>query len=155
MGSVVDSTCKGCAYLVTCSFGKCCNYSIITGHSRGCHAGAECTRYDGPPRTPPKQKAHLSPEEQKKERRTAMTPEEAYEREKAKKRERAKRYRAKAQGRQRSAIAAYKAETGYSNNKIALLLGIPESRVQKWSYEYGPADWDLLAKIGIIKPEGL
>lgn len=164
MGSVVDSYCNGCQYLGTNSYGKWCRYNDVTGHARGCPAGAECKRYiAGVHKRVPNAFAfeHKVPEKKPKEdpppkpKRVPMTPEQAYEREKARKRETARKYREKAQGRQRAAIMAYKEATGDSNYQISLKIGISESHIQKWVNEYVPANWDKLAIIGIEKPEGL
>lgn len=58
-------------------------------------------------------------------------------------------------GKQREAIIAYKKSHGLSNRLLAKKLGVPESRIAKWVSEYYRADWDLLASIGIEKPEGV
>ena len=157
--SEVDSTCKGCKYLGTISTGKCCNYSIIEGHSRGCRAGTECIRYSGPPRqkaAPPKTEPRKEAASVSKPHRPhGLTPEEAYERDKIRKQERIKKNRERLHGIQKAALTAFKEETGYTNRKIAEMLGVKESRIQFWCNEYAEADWELLGKIGITKPEGI
>lgn len=157
MGSTVDSTCKGCQYIGTVSTGKCCTYSIVTGHSRGCPAGFACDKYSGPPRQKlvPKEEKKPNSAQPKSKRPPGRSHEEAYEREKARKRKRYLENRARLNGRQKDAITAFKEETGFTNRKIADLLGIKESRIQFWCNEYAEADWELLSKVGIKKPEGL
>lgn len=159
MGSVVDSYCKGCRYLGTVSGGKNCNYTYITGHSRGCPAGKGCIHHTNPKAVAsitenPKEPKPLYTEKKNK-RPPARSPEEAYEREKERRREASREFREKAHGRQKSVILAYKAQTGDSNYEISKKIGISESSIQKWITEYKPANWDKLAIIGVMKPEGL
>lgn len=158
MASTVDSTCKGCKYIGSSSFGSICNYSTIVGHSRGCPAGEECIRYSGPPRHKPDRRSNESAQASpslKPKRPPAMSPEEAYKRDQAARRRRIQRNRDRLQGRQKAAILACKQETGMTNAMIAYAIGVKESKVQRWCSEYIEADWDLLAKVGIKKPEGL
>ena len=158
MGSTVDATCKGCQYLGSSSFGKICNYSSIVGHMRGCHAGAECTKYSGPPRQKPdpiKEATPKAPPPPTPHRPKGMSPEEAYARDQAARKRRIQRNRERLQGRQKAAIVAYKEETGMTNAMIAYAIGVKESRVQRWCNEYIEADWELLSKVGIEKPEGI
>jgi len=42
--SVCDEACRGCAYQGTAGSTMCCDHLLITGHARGCPAGAGCTR---------------------------------------------------------------------------------------------------------------
>ena len=164
--SQVDAYCKGCQYLGTNSFGKWCRFNDVTGSIRGCAAGQGCTRYaTGPKKHSPNYAAfaHPIPEKKQKDaeipqkpmRPPPMTPEERYERSKAKKRDAAKEYRAKAQGRQRAVLVAYKEKYGLSNRQMSDKVGVCESTINRWVTEYVPADWDKLATVGIQKPEGL
>ena len=164
--SQVDAYCKGCQYLGTNSFGKWCRFNDVTGSIRGCPAGQGCTRYAaGPKKHSPNYAAfeHPIPEKkqkdvekpQKQKRPPPMTPEEAYERTKARKRQLAKEFHAKAQGRQRAVLLAYKQEHGYSNYDLSIKLGVCESTINRWVTEYVPADWEKLATIGIEKPKEL
>lgn len=163
--SQVDSFCKGCQYIGTNSYGKWCRYNDVTGHMRGCPAGEGCIRYsNGPAKHIPNaspfasayaKKQTVADSKPKKEKKPAQTPEERYEKSKIRKRELAQEYRAKAKGKQRAAILAYKEEHGYSNRDMSFKLGVCESTINKWVTEYVPADWDVLAKVGIQKPEGL
>ena len=165
--SQVDAYCKGCQYIGTNSYGKWCRYNDVTGHVRGCPAGAGCNRYiAGPTKRVPdaaifahkipekKKKSTPVPEIQKKDKKTPMTPEEAYERDKELRRERAVKYKQKAQGKQRDAIKAFQAEHGYNNKQLAELIGIHPSHLTKWIAEYNPANWEKLEAVGIHKPEG-
>ena len=164
----VDGYCKGCIYLVSISTGKCCNYFEVKHERRGCPAGNGCKRRAmRPGKRPSTQLAPIEKpaaarstpktvaEESKGQRRTALTPEEAYERDKARVKQKAIEYREKAQGRQRAALADYKQRTGDSNYQISLKIGISESTVRKWCIEYKPANWEKLAILGIKRPEGL
>lgn len=174
MGSVVDAYCKGCHYRGTVSGGRCCNFYAATGQLRGCPAGEGCIRHTGkkqiaePPPLPepipmpvpeptpePEPAPAAPPPPKKREYIRGRTLEEAYERDKERKRERAAAFKAKAQGRQRAVLLAYKEETGYSNGYIATKIGVSEGQFRKWLREYGPADWEKLAVIGVEKPEGL
>jgi len=78
-----------------------------------------------------------------------------YDRERIRRRMASEAYKAKAQGRQRAAILEYKIKNNATYADISSLIGIHESTVQKWCNEYKPANWELLAKIGIQRPEGL
>jgi DNA-binding XRE family transcriptional regulator len=64
-------------------------------------------------------------------------------------------YKAKAQGRQRAAILEYKIKNTATYEDMAELIGVHKSTIEKWCNENRPANWELLAKIGIQKPEGL
>ena len=156
--SQVDAYCKGCRYLGTNSYGKWCRYNDMTGHVRGCQAGLGCLRHTNPSAAGSVEEV-LSGQSHKKPskpwRPPAGSPEEAYEREKVRRKAAAQEYKAKANGRQRAVIIAYKEATGDSNYEISKKIGISEGRVQKWITEYAPANWDKLAIIGISKPEGL
>ena len=162
-----DAYCKGCAYLGTNSMGKCCDYNFVTGKVRGCPAGEGCNRREYGPRrrytfsfgTPQNaENARKSSITSGKSGRPRKPPEELDEKQ-AKQLERkrlaAEACRAKAQGRQREVLMAYKAKHNVSCADIAYKIGVNPSTVQKWCTEYMPARWDLLEKIGIQKPEGI
>lgn len=163
----VDAYCKGCIYLGTTSVGKCCDYNYLTGKARGCPGGEGCVRREFGTRrrfslsiTSAKHADHSkkSSIESKKigrPRKSAEELDDTRARELERKRKAAEKYRAIAQGRQREAIMAYKAQHNASSKDIATLIGVNPSTVQKWCTEYIPAKWDLLAKIGIKKPKGL
>lgn len=164
--SQVDAYCKGCQYLGTNSYGKWCRYNDITGHVRGCPAGEGCVQYScGPAKHIPnaspfasayaKRKTTADKDKPNGEKTSRMTPEERYERSKAKKRDAAKEYRAKAQGRQRAVLVAYKEKYGLSNRQMSDKVGVCESTINRWVTEYVPADWEKLATIGIEKPKEL
>lgn len=162
----VDAYCKGCEYLTRISTGLCCGYSDAVKHVRGCKAGTGCTQkkpLDGKkPRrsisfgnpnpnktlTPKPKAAPKTPRKITEEKSKAE-----YERERQQKA--AEQYRNIAKGRQRAVILEYKNLHKLSNRALSEKLGVSESRAAKWVSEYIAADWDLLATIGIQRPEGL
>lgn len=161
-----DSFCKGCVYLVHVYLGRGCNYSEVTGHIRGCPSGTGCTRrqYGKKKRGPSPYNGVRKPYPDDSEaleakpaipKRPPETAEEYRARRSLEKKLNAEKTRARLQGRQHDAIQAFKDETGYTNLKIAELIGVSESTVQKWTSEYQPAKWDMLESIGIKKPEGV
>lgn len=163
----VDAYCKGCIYLGTTSVGKCCDYNYLTGKARGCPGGEGCVRRElgtrkkyGLSITTAKhaansKKASIESKKIGRPRKSAEELDDTRARELERKRKAAEEYRAIAQGRQREAIMAYKAQHNASSRDIADLIGVNPSTVQKWCTEYVPAKWELLEKIGITKPEGL
>ena len=163
----VDAYCKGCSYLGTNSMGKCCDYNYLTGQVRGCPAGNGCTRrvfgtrrkftlsLTSARHAENSKKAVIESKQVGRPRKTAAELSDAHAKELERKRQAAEAYRAKAQGRQREALMAYKVQHNASSKDIAKLIGANASTVQKWCTEYIPAKWDLLEKIGITKPEGL
>lgn len=160
--SQVDAYCKGCQYLGTNSYGKWCRYNDVTGHVRGCPAGKDCIRYlKGPAKHTPNASPFASAYAKKqaadaiKENKAPQTPEERAKRDKERKRNAAIAYRAKANGRQRAVIIAYKEAHGLSNSSLGDKIGVCESTINKWVTEYVPSDWNKLAILGIKKPEGL
>lgn len=163
----VDAYCKGCIYLGTNSMGKACDFNYITGQVRGCPAGTGCVRRELGTRrkfvfgiasskhADNAKKATIESKKIGRPRKSAEELDDTRARELERKRKAAEEYRAIAQGRQREAIMAYKAQHNASSRDIADLIGVNPSTVQKWCTEYVPARWDLLEKIGITKPEGL
>lgn len=159
----VDSYCVGCVYRTRISTGLCCSYSDITGHIRGCKAGEGCTRRvlgkmakSVKEMTYSEREAQASAESRKNQRPTSTPPDyDRAEHERQRVQKRTKSFREKVQGRQRAAIVEYKKAHGLSNRALATELGITETRVAKWVAEYSRADWELLATIGIQRPEGL
>ena len=163
----VDAFCKGCAYLSTNSMGKCCDYNYITGKVRGCPSGEGCTKREfGAKRrysmsiTSAKhaenaKKAAISSKKMGRPRKELPPGVKPYDRERVRRRMATEEFKAIARGRQRAAILAYKMEHNASYKDIAGMIGVHESTVQKWCNEYKPANWELLGKIGITKPEGL
>lgn len=159
----VDSYCKGCVYLIRIYYGKGCNFSSVTGHSRGCKSGTGCTQ-----RQYGKKKRQVSSfgdsiigasttkkAPTPKPKKPPETEAEYLERRRLDKQRSAARTRARLQGRQHDAIQAFKDENGYSNRDLSEMLGVSESTVQKWCSEYQSAQWDRLESIGIKKPEGV
>ena len=163
----VDAYCKGCVYLGTNSMGKGCDYNYLTGKVRGCPAGNGCIRREYGTRrrfslsiTSAKhaehsKKATIESKKIGRPRKPAEELDDTRARDLERKRRAAEEFRAIAQGRQREAIVAYKVQHNASSRDIAELVGVNPSTVQKWCTEYIPAKWDLLAKIGIKKPDGL
>lgn len=163
----VDAYCKGCIYLGTTSKGKCCDFNYLTMQSRGCPAGDGCVRREygmrrkfnlsitGAKHAENSKRSSIESKKIGRPRKDIEELDDAHARELRRKRKAAEEYRAIAQGRQREAIMAYKAQHNASSRDIATLIGVNPSTVQKWCTEYVPAKWDLLAKIGIQKPEGI
>ena len=52
-------------------------------------------------------------------------------------------------GRQHDAIKEFCDRTGWSYTQIAKALGVSQTTVAYWAKEYSPANWKLLAKLGI------
>jgi hypothetical protein len=161
----VDAYCKGCIYLGTNSMGKCCDYNYVTGKARRCPAGDGCTkrligskkRYV-PSLFAASEKAKPDPPEPKKKgrpRRELPPDVKPYDRERVRRRMAREEHKKMANGRQRASIMAYKDANNATYKDIAAQLGVNESTIQKWCCEYVPANWELLAKIGIQRPEGL
>lgn len=163
----VDAYCKGCIYLGTNSMGKCCDYNYVTGQVRGCPAGAGCVRRQlgtrrkfvfgiaSPKHADNSKKATIVSKKIGRPRKSEEELEETHAKQLERKRQAAEEYRAKAQGRQRAVLMEYKVQNNASCRDIADRIGVNPSTVQKWCTEYKAANWELLAKIGIKKPEGL
>ena len=71
------------------------------------------------------------------------------------KRQTQEKTRAICQGRQKKAINDFMQKNGYTNVKLADMVGVKESTLRKWRREYNMADWTKLAQVGIRRPEGL
>lgn len=56
-------------------------------------------------------------------------------------------------GRQRAALTAYMAQTGYVPSSLAKKLGITVGAVYKWLDERAYADWEALRRIGMETPD--
>ncbi len=148
--------------------GKCCDYNYLTGKARGCLSGEGCNKrvISGKRR---KSFGFSSKDKMPKEFKAATRPSpvtfhpkkddkpwlDAYEKERLRKKLSQEKTKETLQGRQRAVLLAYKTEHNVSNKDIAEMIGVHSSTVQKWSCEYKNANWELLAKIGITKPEGL
>lgn len=61
--------------------------------------------------------------------------------------------KAKWQGRQSAAIKSWKAAHGMTYAEMAERLDVDSTTVMKWANEANNADWALLARLGIEKPE--
>lgn len=170
----VDSYCVGCVYRTRISTGLCCSYSDITGHIRGCKAGTGCTKRKlgsraksvhemtysergslASAKARSAQKTGDSPKSMDKNTEADRNKPDRTEYERLRQRKKAERFREILNGRQRAAIVAYKEANGLSNRGLAAKLGVTESRVAKWVAEYVHADWDVLATVGIKKPEDI
>ena len=140
--SICDATCKPCIYSsVMSTWGVSCNYILVTGNRRGCPAGKGCERrivgkkqysidgliFRGTKKEPPKKKKNSR--EQKRLYR--------------------ERTQALYKGRQHDAIKEFCERTGWSYTQIAKALGVSQTTVAYWAKEYSPANWKLLAKLGI------
>lgn len=156
---MVDEYCKGCKYLGVLSRCPYCSYSDVTGHSRGCSSGTGCTvREAGKKANAPSYFAfHHEPTKTKnstqKRTKREYTDEEFAERESKRKKASAARNRELLQGRQRQAILDYKVAHDLTAKQMATLVGVSATTLNKWLTEYSKANWELLAKFGINKPE--
>ena len=146
--SLCDGHCRFCIYASVLSNNSViCQYLLVTGNRRGCEAGEGCERYikgvrlstidnsifRGAPPPPPKPK---KPRDREEERRKYM-----------------EKTQAMCQGRQQAAILEFCKETGWNYTQIAKALGVSQTAVSYWAKERSPANWTLLAKLGIKKPE--
>ena len=61
--------------------------------------------------------------------------------------------KARWQGRQTAAIKGWKAVHGMTYEMMAEKIGVDSTTVMKWANEANNADWALLAKLGIERPE--
>lgn len=164
---MVDSYCKGCAYLGSLGSGSWCSYSDVVGHTRGCPSGEGCTQKlvgkrlynpniflnDKNLNYEEYEKRIRSLEERKKKEKPVVEKERLSNAER--KRRDAKKNRELAQGRQRAVLLEYKKENNLTTRMLADILGLSETTVDKWLTEYSKANWKLLSTIGVQKPEGL
>ena len=155
---MVDAYCRDCIYRGSAYGGSCCCFFEMTKIRRGCPSGKGCTRKvrGDKPRSLSQLNLHKpkAPEKEKKPI-VKLSHEEIQRRQTERKRKAAAEYRAKAQGRQKAAIEEYKKEHKLTFAQFAGLLGISDGTLQHWVYENYPANWELLGKLGIEKPEGL
>lgn len=140
--SGVENFCKGCIYYGKLSGIPCCLYCYITGHSRRCPAGAGCNKR-AVERRIPTGIVEAFPNDVQKRKETGN------------KRELADRNRATLQGRQKAAITEFRIAQGWTVKEMAMRMGIKESTFKKWITEYSKANWDVLATVGLSKPDGL
>lgn len=161
--SVCDGYCRGCSYRSTAGSFVTCDYFMITGHTRGCPAGAGCTRRTlgnkelSPGQLifmlPPAKSEFKAPEP--KAPRIKQTAEEAAENDRERHRLKYWRVKEALGGRQRAALVEFKKSSGYTNRTMALALGVSIYTVNGWMQEGKRADWKRLAHIGCPKPEGI
>ena len=161
--SVCDGYCRGCSYRSTAGSFVTCDYFLITGHARGCPAGAGCKRRTlgnkelSPGQLifmlPPAKSEFKAPEPQ--EPRVRQTAEEAAEKNRETHRRRYWKIKAELAGRQRSALLEFKKASGYTNRTMALALGVGVGTVNGWMQESRAADWKKLEHIGCRRPEEL
>lgn len=161
--SVCDGYCRGCVYRSSAGSNVTCDHLLITGHARGCPAGAGCTRRTlGNKELSPGQLIFMLPpapsefkEPEKKEPRTKQTAEEAAEKSRETHRRHYWKIKAELAGKQRAALLEFKKASGYTNRTMALALGVGVGTVNGWMQESRAADWKKLEHIGCEKPEGL
>ena len=155
--SCVTKYCNGCVYLGKLTGGKYCAYCDVTSRSRGCPAGDGCDKkIIGNRRYSTKVYTAKTVKKPKETHKVVTTDELAlYEKESNRKREMAARNRALLQGRQKAAITEFRESKGWTVTEMAKQLGTKESTFRKWITEYTKANWDVLAKVGLSKPDGL
>lgn len=151
--SVCDRTCMGCAYSsVTSMWGISCNYILVTGHRRGCPAGAKCTKRLTGSRMLTVDQLILMPRLAEKHReRKALSKEEKS----AQRRRSEAKSRERLAGRQRAVLIGYRDEHHLTNTKMAEMAGVKRKTLESWMTELCRAKWDKLAPLGIQKPEGI
>ncbi len=143
--SLCDQRCRKCIYGGTVSGGGVvCDYLLITGNRRRCPAGKKCERYVRGNRLSTIDNSIFRGTTPKPKRKRDQA---AYKR----------KYRALIQsqlrGLQKAAIREYCERTGSTYSDIGRLIGVSQTTVSGWAKEYGPANWDKLAKLGIEKPD--
>lgn len=157
--SICDKSCVKCAYFSHAGSYETCDFFLITRERRGCPAGKDCVRRTaGEKIISIDQRSFLRPPEKSEvvvTARAPLPPEAAAQAN----REQHRRYYARMKnelgGRQRAALQAFKQETGYTNRKLALALGLSLPTVNGWMTEGRPANWKKLETVGCKKPEGL
>lgn len=140
--SDVEKFCRGCIYHGKLSGTPCCLYCYITGHSRRCPAGAGCNKRATGSHIPTNKLGIIQ--------KDVKSQKEIHN-----KRELAERNRAILQGRQKAAITEFRIAQGWTVKEMAMRMGIKESTFKKWITEYSKANWDVLATVGLSKPDGL
>lgn len=126
--SVNDDYCRSCFYHGKVSGGISCDYFLITGQRRGCSAGSECDkRMIG----------------QRGSTTNGLFP---FALEKS---------RPPRQEEQSKVIKEFCKEHGITYRQLGAICGISLSTAKKWANGVHHANWDLLAKAGIEKPEGI
>lgn len=126
--SVCDDYCRSCFYHAKVSGGISCEYFSITGQRRGCDAGSECDkRMIG----------------QRGSTTNGLFP---FALEKS---------RPPRQEEQSKVIKEFCKEHGITYRQLGAICGISLSTAKKWANGVHHANWDLLAKAGIEKPEGI
>lgn len=154
---MVDGYCRGCKYLGHITSGYCCEFLAVTGTVRGCPAGKGCERREMGGRMPSlaalqtvgKAPPKLTPTRERE------TWEDMYARERARKARQVIACKAKFRGRQKAAIEAWLTENNGTKKALGELIGISPSTIGRWCAENAPANWEKLARVGIVKPEGL
>lgn len=126
--SVCDDSCRSCFYHAKVSGGISCEYFSITGQRRGCDAGSECDKRMIGQRGSTTN--GLFPFALEK----SMPPR---------------------QEEQRKVIKGFCKEHGITYRQLGAICGISLSTAKKWANGVHHANWDLLAKAGIEKPEGV
>ena len=150
--SVCDKTCRGCAYSGVTSTCLSCNYILVTGHPRGCPAGEGCKR-----RTPGHKlltidQLILMPVKAAKPRtRKTETPDEKS----ARRRRYVERARERLGGMQREVIVRYREEHRMTTRQMAEMIGVNVKTLDSWACERCRANWNKLALLGIVRPEGI
>lgn len=154
---MVNGYCRGCKYLGHITSGYCCEYLAVTGTARGCPAGKGCVRREMGGRMPSLAALQTVGKAPPKlnATRERETWEEMYERERARKARAAIACAERCKGRQRAAIVGYLAEKKMTMKQLSDLVGASPGTVGKWCAERANANWEKLARVGIVKPEGL
>lgn len=155
--SVCDKTCRGCAYgSVTSMWGISCNYILVTGHPRGCPAGAGCTRRLTGDRLLTVDQLIMMPlravkPTEKRREKKQETPEERS----ARRHRYMEHVREQLAGRQREVIVKYRDEHRLTTREMAQMIGVNVKTLDSWACERCRAKWEKLEPLGIARPEGL
>lgn len=156
--SVVTKYCNGCVYLGKLSGTPCCMYSDVTGHTRRCAAGDGCDkRVLGKRKYAPNYFSIPSAPSNPPMKKTVdnLDEHEFYAKECNRKREMAEKNRALLQGRQKAAITEFRESHGWTVKEMAKRLGVRDATLSKWITEYNKANWEVLGKVGLSKPDAL
>ena len=155
---MVDGFCRGCKYLGHITSGYCCEYLAVTGTVRGCPSGKGCDRREMGGRAPSiaaLQTVGKTPPNMTKATRPRQSWEDMYDKERARKAKAAVSCAARCGGRQRAVIVGWLSEQHMNMKQLGELVGVSPGTVGKWAAEKANANWEKLASVGIVKPEGL
>lgn len=133
------SWCKNCVFIGFIGSDRCCDYILITGHSRGCPAGRECTQ-----KVVGKKRKSIDQKMFRGERKQPIRKRKPADKKPV------------CGGAQRAIIEGFMKENGFTNSDMGTRLGVDPTTVGKWKLERYIANWDLLEReFGLKRPEGV